>query len=177
MAALSSFTSVRRRFCPEQVERMYVKGMDFLAHTQLPGGNWPDESHGTEPAITGLAVVSLLAHGDDPNFGPYSVTIHRGLDYILKQADAATGYIGPSMYNHGFSTLALAEAYGAVDDPRLGPALQKAVRADCQRAGGKQPSAWRYSPDCQGRGHDGQRGANGGAAGGAQRGHRRCLKT
>jgi len=48
---------------PEQVERMYVRGMDFLARTQTPAGNWPDESHGTEQAINGLAVVSLLAHG------------------------------------------------------------------------------------------------------------------
>ena len=79
-------------------------------------------------AIAGLAVVSLLAHGDDPNFGPYTAPIHRGLDYLLKHQDQKTGYIGPSMYNHGFATLALAESYGAVNDARLGPALQKAVR-------------------------------------------------
>jgi prenyltransferase beta subunit len=132
---------------PEQVERMYVKGMDFLARTQAPAGNWPDESHGTEQAITSLAVVSLLAHGDDPNFGPYSTVIHRALDYVLKQQDSETGYIGPSMYNHGFSTLALAESYGAVDDNRLGPALQKAVRLILGAQQQNNFKAWRYSPD------------------------------
>jgi hypothetical protein len=70
----------------------------------------------------------MLAHGDEPNFGIYSEPIKKGLDYILKQMSKETGYIGRSMYNHGFGTLALAEAYGAVDDPRLGPALDKAVR-------------------------------------------------
>jgi hypothetical protein len=133
----------------EEVDRMYVKAMQFLVRTQLPQGNWPDEPRGDEPALNGLAVISLLAHGDDPNFGPYSATIHRGLDFILKEMDSKTGYIGASMYNHGFATLALAESYGAVDDPRLGPALQKAVRriVDAQKVNNFH--AWRYSPESQ----------------------------
>jgi hypothetical protein len=132
---------------PEQVDRMYVKGMDFLAHTQLPAGNWPDQSQATEPAITGLAIVSLLAHGDDPNFGPYSATVHRAIDYILKKQDSENGYIGPSMYNHGFATLALAESYGAVDDNRIGVALQKAVKLIVGAQQQNNFKAWRYSPE------------------------------
>ena len=69
----------------------------------------------------------------------------------MKHADPATGYIGTSMYNHGFSTLALAEAYGAVDDPRLGPALQKAVRLIVLAQEENSLHAWRYSPRFQGR--------------------------
>jgi hypothetical protein len=133
----------------EEVDRMYVKAMQSLVRTQSPQGTWPDEPHNYEPALNGLAVISLLAHGDDPNFGPYSLTIHRGLDYILKEMDPKTGYIGASMYNHGFATLALAESYGAVDDPRIGPALQKAVRliVNAQKLNGLH--AWRYSPESQ----------------------------
>ena len=133
----------------EEVDRMYVKAMQFLVRTQSPQGNWPDEPRGDEPALNGLAVVSLLAHGDDPNFGPYSQTIHRGLDYILKEMDAKTGYIGTSMYNHGFATLALAESYGAVDDPRIGPALQKAVELIVGAQKQNSHKAWRYSPESQ----------------------------
>ena len=132
-----------------EVDKMYVRGLQYLARAQTAEGNWPDESPTTEAAITSLALLSLLAHGDDPNFGPYSVTIHRGLDFILKRADSATGYIGPSMYNHGFSTLALAEAYGAVDDSRLGPALQKAVRLIVSAQEQNSLKAWRYSPDAK----------------------------
>jgi hypothetical protein len=108
-----------------EVDKMYVHGLQYLARTQAAEGNWPDAPYAAEPAVTSLAVISLLAHGDDPNFGPYSTTIRRGLDYVLKHSDPTTGYIGPTMYNHGFSTLALAESYGAVDDPRLGPALER----------------------------------------------------
>lgn len=131
---------------PLQVDRMYLKGMDYLVHTQLADGSWADATGGPA-AICALSVVSLLAHGDDPNFGPYTVTIHRGLDYLLKHQDQRTGYIGPSMYNHGFATLALAESYGAVNDDRLGPALQKAVRLILSSQEGNSSKAWRYSPE------------------------------
>jgi hypothetical protein len=132
-----------------EVDKMYLSGLQFLQRTQSEAGNWPDQPRGTEPALTALAVVSILAHGDDPNFGPYAKTVHRGLDYIIKQMDATTGYIGPSMYNHGFSTLALAESYGAVDDPRLGTALQKAVRLIVSAQEQNARHAWRYSPEAK----------------------------
>jgi hypothetical protein len=132
-----------------EVDKMYVRGLQFLARTQTAEGNWPDEPPGGEPAVTALAVISLLAHGDDPNLGPYNVTIRRGLDYILKHSNPVTGYIGTTMYNHGFSTLALAESYGAVDDARLGPALQKAVKLIVSAQKENNSHAWRYSPEAQ----------------------------
>jgi Prenyltransferase and squalene oxidase repeat len=132
---------------PTEVDRMYVKGLEFLVRTQTPDGRWADNPYGVEPAVIGLAVVSMLAHGDDPNLGPYATTVRRGLDAILKQANRQTGYIGRSMYNHGFATLALAEAYGVVDDARLGPALQQAVRLILTSQEKNPLGAWRYSPE------------------------------
>lgn len=130
-----------------EVDRIYVKGLQYLVRTQAPDGSWTDTSYGKEPAVVGLAVVSMLAHGDDPNFGPFSQSIRKGLDFILKQMNPKTGYIGRSMYNHGFGTLALAEAYGAVDDARLGPALQQSVRLILTSQANNPFGAWRYSPE------------------------------
>jgi hypothetical protein len=132
---------------PAEVDRIYVRGLQALVKTQTAAGNWPDQPYGAQSAVVGLAVVSMLAHGDDPNTGPYSVAIKRGLDFIIKQMDPNTGYIGPSMYNHGFATLALAEAYGTVDDPRLGPAVQKAVKLIITSQSNNPRHAWRYSPE------------------------------
>lgn len=130
-----------------EVDRIYVRGLQYLMRSQTPEGHWMDKSYGSEPAVVGLAIVSMLAHGDDPNFGPSAQAIRRGLEYILKQMNPTTGYIGRSMYNHGFATLALAEAYGAVTDDRLGPALQKAVNL-ILNAQSKNPfGGWRYSPE------------------------------
>src|SRR3989449_6060182 len=51
---------------------------------QAAQGSWSDPQ-GSQPAIVALAVLSMLAHGDDPNSGPYSRPIRRGLDFILGQ--------------------------------------------------------------------------------------------
>ena len=95
---------------PSEVDKIYVRGLNYLVRSQTAEGNWGDGPYGGEPAVVGLSVVSMLAHGDDPNFGPYADSIHRGLSFILKQMNPKTGYIGRSMYNHGFATLALAES-------------------------------------------------------------------
>ncbi|HVY69599.1 MAG TPA: prenyltransferase/squalene oxidase repeat-containing protein, partial [Verrucomicrobiae bacterium] len=132
---------------PAAVERIYIKGLQYLAKNQAPDGSFQDSLYGKEPAVVGLSVVAMLAHGDDPNFGPYGQQIRRGLDYLLKNQNKQTGYIGKSMYNHGFGTLCLAESYGMVSDPRLGPALEKAVRLIVDSQGHNPAKAWRYSPE------------------------------
>ncbi|MEW6306246.1 MAG: prenyltransferase/squalene oxidase repeat-containing protein [Verrucomicrobiota bacterium] len=129
------------------VDKMYVRGLQYLVKSQTPEGRWSDSTYGGEPAVVGLCLVAMLAHGDDPNNGPYSQAIRRGLEFILKEQNKDTGYIGRSMYNHGFATLALAEAYGAVDEPRLGPALEKAVRLILSSQSRNPLGAWRYSPE------------------------------
>ncbi len=131
---------------PPALDRLYTKGIRFLAKTQSEDGSWQGQ-YGGEPAVVGLSVLSILAHGEDPNFGPYNKTVHRGINFILGAANADTGYIGTSMYNHGFATLALAEAYGVVNDPRIGPALQKAVNLILTSQAGNPQNAWRYSPE------------------------------
>jgi hypothetical protein len=131
---------------PPEIDHMYVKGIEYLAQKQNAEGSW-DAPFGNEPAVVGLCMLSILAHGEDPNYGPYTDTIHRALDYILKNQSPDTGYIGTSMYNHGFSTLALAEAYGYVHDDRIGPALQKAVDLILSSQSRNTNNAWRYSPD------------------------------
>jgi hypothetical protein len=129
-----------------EVDRMYRKGLSFLVSTQTAQGNW-SENYGQQPAVVGLAVLAMLAHGDDPNYGPYKEPIRRGLTFILNKQRQDNGYIGDSMYNHGFATLALAEAYGSVDEERLGPALEKAVGLLVSTAERNPQGAWRYSPE------------------------------
>jgi prenyltransferase beta subunit len=51
------------------------------------------------------------------------------------------------MYNHGFATLALAEAYGTVHDDRIGPALKKAVDLILLAQKSNGSGAWRYAPE------------------------------
>jgi squalene cyclase len=131
---------------PPEVERMYRKGLDYLVKTQTAEGGWSD-SYGQQPGVVGLSLVAILAHGDDPNTGPYAKTIKKALDFLLSKQNEANGYIGNSMYNHGFATLALAEAYGHVHDARIGPALKKAVDLILNSQARNPFGGWRYSPE------------------------------
>ena len=131
---------------PPAVESMYRRGLDFLAKSQNDEGSWSD-GVGSEPGVVGLCVIAFLAHGDDPNHGPFARNIGKGLDYILANQRESNGYIGNSMYNHGFATLALAEAYGVVDNPKLAPALRKAVDLILAAQKRNPSGGWRYTPD------------------------------
>ena len=137
---------VRTETVPVQVESMYLKGLSFLQNAQKADGSYED-NEGRQPGIIGFCLMSVLAHGDDPNAGPYATMVRRCLNYILSKQNSGSGYIGDTMYNHGFATLALAEAYGMVRDDRIGPALQKAVALTLTAQKKNKTGGWRYAPD------------------------------
>lgn len=132
-----------------RIDNMYKAGLDYIAGNQKDNGSWPDSSYGSEPGVVGLATLALLARGDDPEFGPYRLTVKRALDFLLERQNKSTGYIGSSMYNHGFATLALAEAYGITNDRRLGPALRKATDLILNSQKNNKKGGWRYGPESQ----------------------------
>lgn len=131
---------------PAQVELIYERGLEFLAKSQNDRGGW-DDSVGEEPGVVGLVVAAFLAHGEDPNNGPYAKTIRKGIDFIISEQNEANGYIGSSMYNHAFATKALAESYGVIDNPKIAPALKKAVELILSAQKRSRVGGWRYTPD------------------------------
>jgi hypothetical protein len=143
---------------PRDVREMYDAGVRYLVKTQQPSGAWNDNQSG--PGVTGMAMMVLLASGEDPNHGPYRDAIRKAIKSVIDSQNAQTGFLGgggghDSMYQHGFAMLALAEAYGAVDDRGLGAArsigaaLELAVRAAVTSAKSNPYGAWRYSPDAK----------------------------
>lgn len=129
---------------PAEVETMYRKGLQFLADSQKADGTWPTSSgFGSDTAgVTAICTMAFLSSGEDPNFGKYASPIRRGLRSIIRSQSRRTGLFKGNTYDYGFAMLALAEAYGAVDeellwagandDPRrrtIGDALELCVRA------------------------------------------------
>lgn len=131
-----------------EVEAVYRKGLRYLLTEQTPDGCWRDR-HGRYPGVVGLALMAILAHGDNPNAGPHQSAITRSVQFILKQQDPDNGFIGDSMYNHGFATIALAEAYGAVNHDGLGLALKKATELILTSQAQNPRGGWRYQPESQ----------------------------
>ena len=140
---------------PTDVRLIYDHGLSFLAGSQKPDGSWG--SRNNQPAVTGLALMAFLASGEDPNYGAYSVQVRKAVVSLINSQDTSSGYFGPSMYNHGFAMLGLAEAYGAVDEELLwddasgggrsiAEALELAVACAVTAQTKSQPGAWRYMP-------------------------------
>ncbi len=129
-----------------EMEEAVSKGLAWLAANQREDGGWPGQ-YGDVSGVVGLAMLAFLAHGDMPGEGEYGRVIDRAVDYIVsnqQQNGLLMGRGGGSpMYSHGFATLALAEVYGSSADPRVGPALKKAVGLILEAQ--NQTGGWRYS--------------------------------
>ena len=143
---------------PPDVEQIYQRGLQFLAQTQQQDGSWRSRQQGS--GITGLCLMAFLAHGEDPNFGRYGPNIRKATISIIQSQNPTTGYIKSTMYHHGFAMLALAEAYGTVDETLLwsghadqsnrrsiGEALELAVRCTVTSHNKSNRGGWRYSPN------------------------------
>jgi len=132
---------------PRDLTQAVKNGLDYLARAQRDDGSWPG-TYGQSPGVVGICLLAFFAHGEVPGRGPYKATIEKAIKFILDSANKETGLISRQgsqpMYNHGFATLALAEAYGMSPDPEIERALRKAVdlivRTQNKRGG------WRYQP-------------------------------
>lgn len=148
---------------PLDVEQIYERGLSWLVENQDADGSWnggqPTHSHGAGgPGVTGMCVMVFLASGEDPNFGKYSKNIRKAVRGMITAQDSSTGYLGASMYHHGFGMLGLSEVYGALDEETLwagdssstrrtiAEALELAVRCALTAQKNNQWGGWRYSP-------------------------------
>ena len=154
--ALAQLPEIREgQRVPPEVREIYRRGLEFLSRQQTPDGNWETSHRGV--GVTALALLCFLGSGEDPQFGPYADSVRMALRSIVRQQDPQTGYFGGSMYHHAFAMLALAEAYGCVDDEwlwegeatpaaRLADSLELAVRGAVTSQRSNPSGAWRYSP-------------------------------
>ena len=147
---------------PADVRLVYERGINFLAQSQLDDGSWTTNasSRGSNKnGVNALCLMAFLASGEDPNFGDHQTNVSRAIRVIITGQNPRTGFIPDNMYEHGFAMLALAEAYGAVDDSTIwepnsddskrrsiGSSLELAVRAAVTAQKNNPWGGWRYSP-------------------------------
>jgi len=104
-------------------EDSVIRALRWLKKNQQADGSWPRN----KVAMTGLAVLTFLAHGEKPGesaeFGP---TIQKALEYLLGVQNKATGLL-PGNYDHPIATYALCEAYGMTLNPNVKRAAEMAL--------------------------------------------------
>lgn len=152
---------------PAAVRDAVDKALEWLAKNQQPDGTFPQGGSAGTTAVPSLCVLAFLARGHVPGQGRYGEMLYRSIDYVLesqRQDPELAGLLSRDpfgnhvMYEHGISTVMLAEVYGMVDDARrvkIAKALAKSVERiiAAQHAPKSNPvfeGGWRYqvnSPD------------------------------
>ena len=125
-------------------EKAAENALEWLAKNQEKDGSYGKKIQlGTNPAIVGFAGLAFLAGGSVPGRGKYSENVKKIGDFLVSK-QRPDGLIGQTMYEHGFSTVAMCELYGMTRKEEYKGVVQNAVNLilSCQNAKG----GWRYSP-------------------------------
>ncbi|NCA12456.1 hypothetical protein EBR56_11785, partial [bacterium] len=99
-------------------------------------------------ASTAIALLPFLGAGSTHTDGPYQQTVSRGLYYLvgrMQPTPRGGDFCEGTMYGHGVTTLALAEALGMTGDDMLVPYVRDAVRFT-ETAQDPHGGGWRYLP-------------------------------
>ena len=147
-----------------EVKSLYEAGLKYLVEQQSDDGTWKNTQYGAGPGTDGLCLLAILSSGEDPNYGRFAENIRKTVRSIIRRQNEKTGLLTQrsdhgSMYHHGFGTLALAEAYGAVNEELLwkddkqgsnrrsiGKALELAVGCILTSQNQNPHGGWRYTP-------------------------------
>ncbi len=133
----------------EKSEKAVMQGLRWLKGTQKEDGSWGDSN---KTAMTGLAILCFLGHGETPEAPEFGPTVKKALDWALakgktnqgRMCDAAA-FGQPGVYEHGILTYALGEYYTMTKDERYAEVLRQAVKyvVDGQAPDG----GWQYGYD------------------------------
>ena len=134
----------------DQTEYAVLLALEWLKKHQNPDGSWGDG--GVKPALTGLALLCFLGHGEDHLSEKYGEVVRAAIDWIVDQQDEQGYFADPHRgYQHGIVSYAIAEAYGLCQLEDLLPVVDKAIQRIIEGqtvAGGW---VYRYAPDVNGR--------------------------
>jgi hypothetical protein len=143
------------RLLTEDVRRMTVDALEYLARTQNPDGGWSDTQFPSNTGVTALCCLALMAEGSRPRAGKYGRQLDRGIEFLLNNVQAGgviaakgSNPYGPG-YEHAFSTLALLMVYGDIPwRPETRDVIARAIQvlARSQRLDG----GWRYEMNREG---------------------------
>jgi len=133
----------------EKTRQVVLDGLRYLARTQNRDGSWSGRGgYSRNVGVSALACMAFMANGSQPGRGEFGENIDRGLDFVLSNV-RRDGYISAGadsrMYEHGFATLFLGEAYGMTQRPDIAEKLRLAI-ALIQRSQKHVDGGWRYDP-------------------------------
>lgn len=161
VAAPASAQTAEDKKQDQRVDAAVEVALKYLASSSKVDSNtrlrWWDTGYGKNTAVSSLAVMAFLARGHVPGEGPYGEVINEAVDFVVA-SQQENGLLtfqsshGP-MYEHGISTLMLAEVLGMTTGPRserirkaLGKAVSLILKAQEVPKDHRNQGGWRYQP-------------------------------
>lgn len=110
-----------------------MRGLRWLVKTQNGDGTWATENRS---AMTGLAILCFLGHGETPTSPEFGPTLQKAVDWMVAKGTEYEGRLSmtkegwggqPGVYEHGIAAYALGEFYTMTKDERTAPLLKLAI--------------------------------------------------
>lgn len=125
-------------------EEAVLRALRWLKKNQQADGSW----NAQKVAMTGMAVLTFLAHGDKPGDSPeFGETVQKALEFLIRsqKEDGVFNGMDGNGYAHPIATYALCEAYGMTMNPNVKVAAEKAIVPIIK---GQHPTGgWTYNMD------------------------------
>ncbi len=101
----------------DKTQLAVLRALRWLAKNQNTDGTWGKD----KPAMTALAVLAYLAHGDTPSSEEFGSVVERALRYLIEAQEPSGRFKGRDGhdYTHPIVTYAISEAYGMTKNPTL----------------------------------------------------------
>ena len=141
-----------------QCEEAVVKSLKWLQKQQNRDGSWGDGPQNYKCAMTGLSLLSYLAHCETPLSEDFGDTVLKGISFLVDQGmKSPVISLVPQMnevsYDHTIATYALCEAYTfckQMDIPSIANPEQVVTKAVDQIMKGQNANGgWAYNYNTQ----------------------------
>ena len=151
MGSTARNTAMMKQGGKEKSEKAVMAGLRWLKANQSADGSWsPDQ----KSAMTALAILCFLGHGETPESPEFGPTVKKGVDWLIDKGTQFEGRMSltkdgwgghSGVYAHGIATYAMGEYYTMTKDERMLEPLKKAVKfiVDGQAPNG----GWQYDYD------------------------------
>ncbi len=109
-------------------EDAVLRALRWLKKKQDPDGSWKTASDVDYVAMTGLALLAFLAHGETPQSQEFGATVEKAIRCLIDlQARDPSGKLSQNSYTHGICAYALSEAYALTKIMAVKDSMEKAI--------------------------------------------------
>lgn len=139
-------------------EGAVLRALRWLKKHQDEDGSWTTRTDGGEggyngaaPAMTGLALLAYLAHGETPASEEFGLTVEKAIRWIVDNQKSDGRFKGKdgNDYCHPIAAYAISEAYGLTKIPMIKEVAEKSIDAIIK--GQHASGGWNYNCNAEDR--------------------------